>query len=85
MIIIGCHRVSSGKPNIWAHANIQEHSGGAIAGWVSQYIGRRLTIMYVALVHLCQKNLLTSVLAYSSASLEVRVVVASRHRIIEPT
>ncbi len=24
------------------------YSGGAIAGWVSQYIGRRLTIMYVS-------------------------------------
>jgi hypothetical protein len=25
------------------------YSGGVLAGWVSQYIGRRLTIVYVGL------------------------------------
>lgn len=47
-MVLGCYRVSV----LWLDACTTNtnagNSGGAIAGWVSQYIGRRLTIMYVS-------------------------------------
>ncbi len=47
--ISGCYRVSthSRMTHFSQRLILFLSSGGGIAGWVSQYIGRRLTIMYV--------------------------------------